>query len=82
MPTKLEARVDKHDQQIAAIQKLILTGTKMLNENRSMIRDNNAQIKALIKSQLETDRILKDLLGSPGRRDQANGHGKAPDSIR
>jgi hypothetical protein len=75
MPSKLEARVFEHDRQIAAIKKLILTGMKMINEN-------NIQIKALTKSQRETDRLLKDLLRSLGRQDKANGHGKPPNGLR
>ena len=82
MATKLEVRVDKHDKQIAAIQKLILTGMKMINQN-------SADIRALIKSQRETARLVhenaqavRDLLRSLGRQDQANGHGKPPKGLR
>ena len=81
MPTRLEARVDKHDKQIAAIQKLIMTGMKMINRNAAQIEENSAAIKVLIKEQRETGRILKDLMRSLGRQDQANGHGKPPKGL-
>jgi len=50
----------KHDREIAAIRKLVLTGTKMLN--------------ALAASQRETDRQLQVLIRSLQRGN--NGHGK------
>ena len=95
MPSKLEARVDKHDKQIAAMQKLLLTGMKMLNgsrvelgemrvqlrETRALVDDNALQIKALTKETRENARILKELMRSLGRQDQANGHGKPPKGL-
>jgi hypothetical protein len=60
MSAKLEARVDKHDREIAAIRKLVLTGMRMLVQ--------------LEKSQKETDRMLKDLIRSLGRGRNGNGH--------
>ena len=85
MASRLETRVVQQDKQIAAIQKLISTGMKMMNQN-------NAEIRVLIKSQRETDRRLREteklvretsqtlqnLMRSMGRRDKANGHSKPP----
>jgi hypothetical protein len=95
MPSKLEARVARHDKQIAAMQKLILTGMKMLghdriqikeiralvHDNARQIQDNARQIQALSRETRENARILKDLMRSLGRRDQTNGHGKPPKGL-
>jgi hypothetical protein len=88
MPRKLETTVARHDKQIAAMQKLILTGMKMLSHDRIQIReiralvhDNALQIQALTKETRENARILKDLMRSLGRRDQTNGHGKPPKGL-
>jgi Tfp pilus assembly protein PilN len=88
MAGKLETGVAQHDKPIAAIQKLILTGMRMINQN-------SAEIKLLIKSQRETDRRLREteklvretsqtlqnLMRSMGRKDQANGHSKPPAGV-
>jgi hypothetical protein len=74
MASNLAVRVDKHDKQIAVIQRLILTGMKMINKN-------SADIQALIKAQRETDRILKNLMLSLGRQERTNGHGKPPKGL-
>jgi hypothetical protein len=57
VPSKLETRVTEHDRQIAAIRKLILTGIKMLVETQS-------QVKALARSQRETDKMLQGFIRS------------------
>jgi peptidoglycan hydrolase CwlO-like protein len=79
MPTKLEARVDKHDREIAAIRKLVLTGMKMLVRlEASQLRLEAAQeetdkmIRNLKASQMETDRMLKNLISSLGRGGNGN----------
>ena len=66
--SKVEARVNEHDRQIAAIRKLILTGMKMISEARTMAKENRAEIKALIASQRETDRMLQRFIRSLKRR--------------
>ncbi len=83
MPTKLEARVDKHDREIAAIRKLVMTGMRMLvrleaaqEETNRTVRVLNASLKELKTSQMETDRMLKDLIRSLGRDAGGNGHKK------
>ena len=80
MPSKLEARVSKHDREIAAIRKLILTGMKMITameatqrEIQATQREIQRDIKALAASQKETDRELKALIKS--LRGGTNGHG-------
>jgi len=69
MPGNLEARIDQHDREIAAIRKLVLTGMKML------VRLEQSQ-KRLEASQRETDRMLKDLIRSLGGDGGGNGHRK------
>ncbi len=66
MPSRLEARVDKDDRQFAAIQKLILTGMKMLVENGKQIKANAAAIKETNKT---LDRFIRSLEGR-----SRNGH--------
>jgi hypothetical protein len=66
MPSPLEARVDKHDRQIAAIQKLILAGMKILVENGKQIKANAAAIKETNKT---LDRFIRSLEGR-----SRNGH--------
>jgi hypothetical protein len=85
LPTKvekLETRVSEHDRRFAAINKLIITGMKMINENQAAIkalaasqRETDRMLKALAASQRETDRIVKDLARSLGRG-PTNGHDK------
>ena len=57
-----QQHLDKHDREIAAIRKLVLTGMKMLVE--------------LQKSQKETDRMLQALIRSL-QSGGTNGHTKA-----
>jgi hypothetical protein len=68
MPSKPEARVTRHDREIAAIRKLILQGMKMLVENR-------AEIKALAVAQRVTERTLGRFIRSL-ERGGSNGHSK------
>jgi thymidylate synthase ThyX len=62
----LKERVDKHDREIAAIRKLIHIGMKMQVKN-------DQEIRKLVESQKETDRLLKQLLRSM-ERNNGNGH--------
>lgn len=63
----LKQRVDRHDREIAAIRKLVLTGMKMLNRL-------DDRLEKLTTSQQETDRMLKDLIRA--LRGGGNGHAK------
>jgi thymidylate synthase ThyX len=62
----LKERVDKHDREIAAIRKLIHIGMKMQVKN-------DQEIRKLVESQKETDRLLKQFLRSM-ERGNGNGH--------
>ena len=64
MPSKLEARVAEHDKKIAAIQKLILTGMRMISNNAAQIRVLTKAQQETNRAQRETDRMLKDLIRS------------------
>jgi Xaa-Pro aminopeptidase len=68
MAAKLEARVSKHDQEIAAIRKLILQGMKMINALTAAQRKTDAQLRA-------TDAQLKAFVQSMTRG--SNGHSKS-----
>jgi hypothetical protein len=71
----LKERVDRHDREIAAIRKLILTGMKMfvkLQEEHVAFRREMRELRA---SQRETERELKAFIrslrrGSNGRGNQ------------
>ena len=69
MPQKptTQERLTKHDREIAAIRKLVLTGMKMLVEFKAAQRELQA-------SQRETDKELKLLIRS--LRGGTNGHAK------
>ena len=71
--TTLKEPVDQHDQEIAAIRKLIVMGMKMLNRNQELIKDNTKQIRALIAAQKRTDAALRSYIERTG---VANGHEK------
>ena len=60
MPSKIEARVDKHDREIAAIRKLLLTGMKLVVEVQ--------------RAQKKTEQTLERFIRSMERGSQANGH--------
>jgi chemotaxis protein histidine kinase CheA len=58
--TKLEERVSKHDREIAAIRKLILTGMKMLNQLAGENVETRKQLRELAVEQRETARQLRE----------------------
>ncbi|HUQ93002.1 MAG TPA: hypothetical protein VM120_15075 [Bryobacteraceae bacterium] len=62
MPSKLEARIARHDREIAAIRKLVLTGMKML------VKVQTAQRK--------TEQTLERFIRSMERGGLTNGHKK------
>lgn len=62
-------RLDKHDREIAAIRKLILTGMKMINQLAASQKETDRQLK-------ETDRHLQAFIQSMRRG--SNGHTKRP----
>jgi len=68
----LKQRVDRHDREIAAIRKLILTGMKMIVANEKQIRENGRQIHELQAQQRETSRELQAFIRSLRRG--GNGH--------
>ena len=67
MPSTLEARVDQHDREIAAIRKLILQGMKMIVQIEAGLKKVEAQ-------QLRTEKTLERFIqslqrgGSNGRK--------------
>lgn len=66
----------KHDREIAAIRKLVLTGMKMLNALTESQRNLAATQRELAASQRETDRQLQVLIRSLQRG--GNGHSHRP----
>ena len=60
--------LSKHDREIAAIRKLILTGMKMLNHNQQQINQNQRQLNQLTQEVRE--------LTAHMRRGATNGHTK------
>ena len=88
MPSKIADHLTKHDREIAAIRKVLLTGMKMLVRTDRQIdtltgtvdklAEENRQLAAaqrqLADSQRETDRMLKTLIRSLERGN--NGHSK------
>ncbi|MBZ5578078.1 MAG: hypothetical protein LAP40_16065 [Acidobacteriia bacterium] len=69
-------RLAKHDREVAAIRKLVLTGTKMRNSMMESQRRLAASQRELAASQRETGRQLQVLVRSLQRG--SNGHGKPP----
>ena len=63
----LKERVDRHDREIAAIRKLLLTGMKILVRLESAQRETDRQLR-------ETDRQLQAFIRSL-QRGGSNGHG-------
>jgi predicted nucleic acid-binding Zn-ribbon protein len=53
-------RLDKHDREIAAIRKLLLSGMKMLNNLAAAQHDLAAAQRDLAAAQRETDRQLRE----------------------
>lgn len=86
-PVTTREHLAKHDRQIAAIQKLMLTGMKMLNRNQEMARRIEEQqrrtdeqlnklskeVRELTAAQKRTDAALRDFIERTGVR---NGHAK------
>jgi len=72
----LEERVDKHDRQIEAIQKLITQGMRWLSEyqqeNRRAHAEFRKDLKRLEASQERTDKALQRLIGSLERGGDGN----------
>ena len=46
----LKAKVDRHDREIGAIRKLVLTGMKLLVRLETSQRETDRQLQALIRS--------------------------------
>ena len=72
MATKLEERVSKHDREIAAIRKLILTGMKMINQLAVEQRETARLLRETDRQQRETARQLDAFIRSLRRG--SNGH--------
>ena len=75
-PVTTKEHLSKHDREIAAIRKLILTGMKMLNGVTEAHRRLAVSQERLAASQEKTDRELQLLIRS--LRGGGNGHGKRP----
>jgi hypothetical protein len=67
-------RLDKHDREIAAIRKLILTGMKMINQLAASQKETDRQLKETDRQLKETDRQLQAFIQSIRRG--SNGHTK------
>jgi hypothetical protein len=76
MPQKstTQERLTKHDREIAAIRKLVLTGMKMLANLTAYQRETDKQLRLLTASQRKTDEQLQDFIRSLHRG--TNGHAK------
>ena len=82
MPTEsLEARVTRHDREIAGIRKVIAAGMKMLVRIEATVDALAESPRALAASQRATDRMLQDLIKSLGRGG-GNGNGHRKENIR
>jgi septal ring factor EnvC (AmiA/AmiB activator) len=73
---KLEARVSKHDTEIAAIRKLLLTGMKLLAATQADFRKLQAEMKKLAAAHSETEKALARFIRSMERGGARNGHAK------
>ena len=60
----LKERADRHDREIAAIRKLVLSGMKMLTRLESRVDKIAEKVDRLADSQLKTDQLLQDLIRS------------------
>lgn len=69
MPSKLEARVDKHHREIPAIRKLLGQGMRIMAQNQT-------QIKALTAAQRRTEETLNRFIRSL-ERGEHDGRGKS-----
>jgi len=70
----IREHLSKHDREIAAIRKLVLTGMKMLVKLETSQREFQVAQRELQASQRETDKELKILIRS--LRGGTNGHAK------
>ena len=70
----IKERVDRHDREIAAIRKLILTGMKMINRNAEQGAATRKELRDLAAAQKETEKSLKALMDTMRRG--SNGHSK------
>ena len=57
-------RLDQHDREIAAIRKMILAGTRLVNRSGQLATRNEQQIKELVAAQKATDKTLKAFIAS------------------
>jgi len=93
LPTKLEARVSKHDREIAAIRKLILQGMKMISALGASHRKQDAlllrlegqqealqkEMRELAASQRKTETMIQGFIRSMEKgQNGRNGNGKKP----
>jgi len=91
LPTKLEARVSKHDREIAATRKLIVQGMKMINavsanqrkHDENLLRMEGQmevvrkEMRELAASQRRTETMLQNFIRSMERGNNGrNGHQK------
>ena len=76
MPPKptTQERLTKHDREIAAIRKFVLTGMQMLTKIQASQRELQASQRELQASQRETDKQLQILIRS--LQGGTNGHAK------
>jgi septal ring factor EnvC (AmiA/AmiB activator) len=75
MPSKLEARINQHDREIAAIRKLLLQGAKMLVGIEAAQRRSDKRMDRLEAAQRRTGKILDRFIRSL-ERGGSNGHNK------
>ena len=71
------ARHDKHDREIAAIRKLLLTGMQMLVRYRE---ESHREMKELREAQKRTEASLKAFIDT--MRGVGNGHGKGKVDVK
>jgi hypothetical protein len=69
MPSKLEARVSKHDTEIAAIRKLIRLGMRLL-------ADTQIKLNEIADAHKETEKSLNRFIRSMERGSVRNGRAK------
>jgi hypothetical protein len=74
------ARHDKHDREIAAIRKLVLTGMKMLVRIEAAQKRTDASLKELAAAQKATEASLKAFIDT--MRGGGNGHAKGKVNLR
>jgi hypothetical protein len=72
----LKERADRHDREIAAIRKLIITGMKMINRNQEQIDELRAIQKVTEQKLQRLEASVNDFVDSMRRG--GNGHSKRP----